>query len=435
MSADAGQVLSSGRWQNRIFKPNESIEIADTRIVRIDGRHVDIPTRVIQELFPRPRLFLECSGVPPFASHEDFRDWTLCLDDGISLTAHLGSIAPGGSYTWVPTVQPCVVEKSPARLSSVDFVVINFRWFAGSQDLHLRTDDGYHRVSAFTFSADPWSIELTAVSGLTDILETIEKSAGYAVTHTGRIRRSDRSHFDGAEAEQVVRSLATFLSFLRGGRCGIALATGISDEDDEAWQRWGTGHVKRGNNSRYWLSGIHSEDAISDLFRGSFRRLVGADGRAVQNILDWYLNASESSYHAGLILIQAALERLSHLILDRPKGGREKTGDFIRDALSRSCLGVSASVPEALRELTDFAFAENIAHGPAAIVKVRNDLVHPRTTTPAISARTQLEASELAEYYVELILLKMFGYSGRHWNRIDARHEDVPWSSPVPVGS
>ena len=427
MSADPGKVLSSGRWGNRIFEPNQPIEIADTRIIRIDSKPVAIPTRVVQRLFPRPGLVLECLGTPPFASNEDARDHILLLDDGCSLTARLGSIAFGRSYTWVPTVQPCVVEKSPARVSSVDFVVINFRWFAGSQDLHLQTDDGYQRVSAFTFSADPWSIELTAVSGLTDIVATIEKSAGYAVTHTGRILRSDRSDFDGAEAEQVVRSLATFLSFLRGGRCGIALATGIADDGDEAWHRWGTGHVKRGNNSGYWLSGIHSEDAISDLFRGFFRRFVGAGGHAVQNIIDWYLNASESSYHAGLILIQAALERLSHLILDRSKGGKEKTGDFIRDALSESCLGVSASVPEALRNLSGFAFAENIAHGPAAIVKVRNDLVHPRTTTRAISARTQLEASELAEYYVELMLLRMFGYTGEHWNRIDNVHEPVPW--------
>ena len=427
MSMNAGKVLSSGRWHDRVFKPNEPLEIADTRIIRIDSTDVDIPTRVVQRLFPRPGVFLECLGWPPFASDED-SDHVLYLKDGISLTARFGSIAPGKCYTWVPPVQPCIVKGSSARLSSFDFVVINFRWFAGSQDLHLQTDDGYQRVSAFTFYADPWSIELTAVSGLTDILGTIGKSAGYAVTHTGRILRADRSDFDGSEAEQVVRSLATFLSFLRGGRCGIALATGIADDGDEAWHRWGTGHVKRGNSSRYWLSGIHSEDALSELFRGFFRCLVSADGHAAQNIIDWYLNASESAYHVGLILTQSALESLSGLILERRKRPDEKPGCFIRDAMMRLDLENLAMVPESLPNLHDFAGTSKTNHAPWAIVDVRNDLIHPDRRHGTISQRTQLEANELAEYILELMLLKTFGYTGRHWNRIEDRNELVPWS-------
>ena len=427
MSANKPQVLSSGRWRNRIFKPNEPIEVAHTRIVRIDRKDVDIPTQVVQTLFPRPGVFLKCLGTPPFASNEDLCDHRLYLDDGVSLTARLSSISLGRSHAWVPTVQPCIVKQSSDRLSSVDFVVINFRWFAGRHNLHVKTTDGFQRVGALTFSSDLWSIELTAVPALSDILKTIEESAGYAVTHTGRIFRSDGRSFPTDEAAKVTRGVGAFLSFLRGGSCGVALASGTSDSGDEAWLRWGTGHVMRGKRAGYWLAGIDCADGLSDLFHGFWRRFKSSDGDAIQNILDWYLNTAEGAYHVGIILTQAALERLSRLVLDRTKKGEEKTGDFIRNALSESCLRVLSSVPKALRELNAFARAENIAHGPAVIVKVRNDLVHPRKTTASISARTQLEASELAEYYVELMLLKMFGYTGEHWNRIENVHEPVPW--------
>ena len=76
----------------------------------------------------------------------------------------------------------------------------------------------------------------------------------------------------------------------------------------------------------------------------------------------------------------------------------------------------------------------SIDHGPWAIVEVRNDIVHPRTKYASVSARAQLEASDLADYYVELMLLKMLGYSGEHWNRMNDVHELVPWAESEGSG-
>ncbi|MCY4653848.1 MAG: hypothetical protein OXC95_11870 [Dehalococcoidia bacterium] len=83
-------------------------------------------------------------------------------------------------------------------------------------------------------------------------------------------------------------------------------------------------------------------------------------------------------------------------------------------------------VPAVCSNLRQFMELRGSQHGPWAIVDVRNNTVHPEQRGTSVSARIQLEAADLAEYYVELMLLKKLSYSGEHWNRISDVHEPVP---------
>lgn len=224
MGADEGTALGDGVWRGHVFKPNAPIPITDTRIVAIDGRVVDIATRVVQHLYPRPMLHLECPGFPPFAWEQYSIEHTLRLDDGITVEATVASHVPGLFYKWVPKSQPQMVVADNTAMTSVDFLVINFRWFHGGQDVHMKTDEAYQRISAFRFPLDRWVVELTAVSRLHQILKQTEDSAGYAVTHTARFFRSDGAEFTAVEADRVIRGIALFMSFVRGSRCGTAPA-------------------------------------------------------------------------------------------------------------------------------------------------------------------------------------------------------------------
>ena len=425
MAVDAGTALGSGAWQGDVFRPNEPIPIADTRIVDIDRKPVDIPTRVVQKLFPRPALHLECSGVPPFAWEQCSLHHRLGLADGITVEATVASLVPGSSYRWAPTSQPQMVVDDDTAISSADFLVVNFRWFRGDKDLHLKIDDAYQRVSAFRLPFGSLIVELTAVSGLHEILRQTANSAGFAVTHTGRLFRPDGDEFTAQEADMVIRGLTLFLSFLRGSRCGIASVAYTTPDAAKAWLRLGAGHVTRGGSARSWLSGIDSGDSIPGLSSSFWKHFGGEDGAALEYILNWYLTAAESSYHVGIIMAQAALERLSAWVHGPARSVRP--GNFIRMAMKDLGLESRTNVPATLSNLRKFMETRKIDHGPWAIVEVRNDIVHPEQKGSPISARTQLEAADLAEYYVELMLLKKFSYSGEHWNRISDVHESVPW--------
>jgi len=346
------------------------------------------------------------------------------LDDGITIEAMVASHVPGLSYKWVPKSQPQMVVSDDTAMTSADFLVVNFRWFRGDQDVHRKTDDAYQRVSAFRLLFGPWVVELTAVSRLHEILKQAEDSAGYAVTHTGCCFRSDGAEFTAVEADRVVRGLALFLSFVRGSRCGMALAAYTAPDGTRAWFRLGAGHVARGGSPRSWLVGIDSGNPIPDLFGTFWKHFEGEDGAALEHILNWYLTAGESSHHVGIVMAQAALERLSVWICGPT--GFTRRGEFIRTAMGDLGLQNLANVPATLSNLREFMEARGIDHGPWAIVEVRNDIVHPATRGSTISPRTQFEAAELAEYYVELMLLKKFSYSGEHWNRISGIHEKIP---------
>ena len=79
--------------------------------------------------------------------------------------------------------------------------------------------------------------------------------------------------------------------------------------------------------------------------------------------------------------------------------------------------------------------AKNFAHGPHALVTIRNRLIHPKLKNGIPSSVAQRQAKELGLWYVELLLLNTFGYSGLYSNRLTREWvgdvEEVPWASPV----
>ena len=74
-------------------------------------------------------------------------------------------------------------------------------------------------------------------------------------------------------------------------------------------------------------------------------------------------------------------------------------------------------------------------HGPHALVDLRNGLVHQKMKNGILSSEAQRQARELGLWYVELLLLELFGYSGLYSNRLTRKWtgdvETVPWASPV----
>lgn len=173
-------------------------------------------------------------------------------------------------------------------------------------------------------------------------------------------------------------------------------------------------------------------DILSELFPEFFTLFESRNEwkETITRAVDWYVQSNESATHVGIILTQVALERLAYQVLGRArKEGRERTGEFIAKALRQSNL--DPNIPQSCKELLKFP---NWAHGPHAIVEVRNDLVHPKANLGNISQYVHHEAWNLGQWYIEMILLNILGYQGKYINRLsgwderDQAIQRVPWA-------
>ena len=284
--------------------------------------------------------------------------------------------------------------------------------------------------------AEPWSIEIKAIPELSKIRNVLDEESGYGITHEGSIQRSDGKSFSVEEARKILNVLHLFLSFARGGNCGVTLVAGSDENGRRAWEQWGTYSTYPWFRLSSWLDHrYNNDDALSKAFSG-FWRIVGqttdAPDNPVRVALYWYLRSNESDVlQAGIILTQAALERLAHQLLPNEKYETLKNAaERIRAVLKE--VAIDPAIPQSCRELRKVAQVD----GPEILTKIRNDLVHAEMCTN-VSLEAYLEARDLGQWYVELLLLKLFGYEGQYANRLAYTYEGiwkpelVPWARDI----
>jgi hypothetical protein len=160
-------------------------------------------------------------------------------------------------------------------------------------------------------------------------------------------------------------------------------------------------------------------------------------GRAVNRTLYWYLRSNRgrdgSGIDSGIILSQAALELLASAYLEAQKikmPARGRTADQLREVLRR--LGIPVAIPDGLAGLLEgqrqnagrMGPRQSLASGTSLFIQGR-------------SCRSSWEPSfrtlgAWLKWYIELLILRLSGYSGQYSNRLEARWvgevEDVPWA-------
>jgi hypothetical protein len=136
----------------------------------------------------------------------------------------------------------------------------------------------------------------------------------------------------------------------------------------------------------------------------------------------------------GIVLLQAALELLSWRVfvgerkaLSQEGFRRLRADDQLR-LLIETCR-IPAGVPAGLGELASKAKGMSWTDGPKALAEIRNSLVHPTNQKDL----PYYDTWRLAQWYVELALLKMCAFKGDYSNRTNAERwagkvECVPWA-------
>ena len=410
-----------------VHKANRSIILAETQIIDIDGQSVRNPARVILRLSPRLGLAVESEDLPPSILNK--KGFKIELENGARMTVLVGSYKLGKSIegTLVPLIEPCEVINTGESPVSLEFSILNFPKFFGQHDVWREVNGASRRFGVARLQAGPWITKVSGLPNLNEVEEILRADGGHAVTHTGLITRVDGGAFSVEDAEELLSGLRVFLSLARGASCGIANAEGKDQHGEHCWLRWGSHHTAPWNSTWSCLTRVDRGYVLSSVFSG-FWHLFTIDDAWQESIIrsiDWYLNSNESALHVGIILSQVALERLSHQILGREKMAKERTGGFIRKALKN--LNLETQIPSSCPKLKILQQHEKWDNGPHTLVRIRNALVHPKNEHGSVSLPVLHEAQNLGQWYIELVLLKLFGYCGHYRNRLSGEVEDLPW--------
>lgn len=282
-----------------------------------------------------------------------------------------------------------------------------------------------------------WEVEISAADGLNSLIKNVEKTGGYALTHHVKIRRRDGSSFVAADAELIRHSLFSFFSFIQGRKVGAILPVGYSGDGQLVWQQWASWVMDPWKPVLSWAD-RHDTSHFGEAYSG-FMSLWLDEGCEVLNMaIHWYVEANRnvSGLDAGVVFTQMALELLAWHYFTAHKQAMTKDGfnrltaaDRIRLLLTQH--EISLEIPSALPNLARWAREFNQVDAADAIVAVRNAVIHPeikqRERLRASANNPKRDAWTCGLWMLELLLLRLFSYSGRYCDRRERRSAFVPW--------
>ena len=423
---------------NSACAADRSIALGEMRVdFVIDGREVSAQAKVVEQLFPSPRVVFEVSGVPrkPQGSAEthpgpppiSIFSSPITSDGPARLRMENGVEVEVVPTPWLFNQQedtiylahsPSVVFRSGNPITRLQFKILNF------------SNSVLHRPIAMEIA--PWLLRIEPVPNLLGLEKTLRSNSGYAVTHTGTVERQDDQGFSQEEAESVLNALGKFLSFTCSSFCTVTDVVGTSADGSEAWKRWGSHSVAPWTRRRTWAD-ITVRDSLEDIFRVFWQEYT-KNRQVLERALNWYVESNQAqAMDVSIILNQVALELLTDLTVGR-QPEKVPSGEWIASALKKA--GIDPQIPSLCGELTTLANQKSLSHGPHALVDARNSMIHSNLTLYLPSFNAYHEVKQLGLWYVELLLLNRFQYMGEYASRLipvqtPGDTELVPWAKSV----
>jgi hypothetical protein len=349
-----------------------------------------------------------------------------------------------------------IIIGSGKKLAHIKFHLSNFHTFFGSEKSVFISEDSGTTTERLVFEAQGWRviIDQLELQTLNQILQSLQSQPGYAITHIGKLEKSDQAVFAIDEASEFLEAFSDFLSFIRGFRVSPTLLVGYDPSEAKIWQEWKSSNSDPWKNVDSWAWGLDGINLVK-AFPG-FLRWWKDWGESAKLAIFWYLqsNRNVAGVEGSIILTQAALELLAWVTLvekgrisetDFDKGKEFKHTSQKINKLLKHC-GIPNKIPSEYANLTKFASEKdnNVNNnGPCALVDIRNNITHSnpknRQTFANTPSSTNIEAWSLGLWYIELILLKQFNYNECYFKRIQKHghrgdNEIVPWASQ-PLGN
>lgn len=267
-------------------------------------------------------------------------------------------------------------------------------------------------------------------------MDAHQQGRGVHLTHAGEIARTDGTDFAGSDADSALEALKNFLTFAGGRSVKLCCPAGMAG-DGLVWSRWSPPDGWEPGRDT-WFDRKQREE-LTGLFPGfmaRWRKDAWSDG--LGEVVYWYVIANDSTrgIDAGLVAAQTALERLSYEVcvserqLIGDKGFRRKWSGPKRLEELLKGLDIPIEIPRSAYALRQAARGgqRDWTDAPKALTAIRNDLVHGGRRRSCLPPECYIEAWKLAVWFVEMGVLSLCGYEGRHRNRNSGRTEEVPWA-------
>lgn len=189
-----------------------------------------------------------------------------------------------------------------------------------------------------------------------------------------------------------------------------------------------------------WFDSLHSE-LLPQVFPGFVTLWMNKLWqKPLSDALYWYLGACDRrvgiGVDTGLILSQTALELLAwtYCVRDRKMisaaGFQRRLSAADKLRLLASSLNIPLEIPSNLSALHGRP-GKKWLDGMDAITGIRNSLIHPSAHEQVLDF-TYFEAWKLSLWYIDLVLLRLCGHTGKYANRLNQRWtgqvESVPWA-------
>jgi hypothetical protein len=267
----------------------------------------------------------------------------------------------------------------------------------------------------------------------------LQEEAGLGITHLGTLRRKDGSTFGAESTQEFMKQLGLLLSFARGAWCIPMLLIGLGADGQVQWQSWNTTRSGRQPRTMTWFHESMGGRLAAILPGLCTRKLDPVWSEAVELAIHWYVESLSGvqNVESSVVLSQVALERLAcaHIVESRMNKKKLPKTKSITDQLRvlLNDLQVPTSLPNDAERGMARGEASPPLDGPATFVDMRNLVAHPRGGLLATPLFDRRQAKDLGLWYLELVLLALFGYQGQYRNRLldnrsSVQSEVVPWA-------
>ncbi|MEW6264591.1 MAG: hypothetical protein AB1641_16080 [Thermodesulfobacteriota bacterium] len=331
---------------------------------------------------------------------------------------------------WCPKSEPINgVGDESTQMIQIVFHLFNFVDFLGTQRSKEQSGTMMNGIKHVDLTCEEWKVELKSLVSTQENIKFLKEEGGYRLTHIGGIQKADGTPFIGKEAQECLNALRFFLSFAKGGWCKPICAVGFDASGNRVWESWSS-PSEPWHNPLSWFDPDNGSQ-LATLFPGFMKSWANDDWReALHEVIYWYLNANHSSrgIDAGIILTQAALERLSYEYSVKDK--RLLTVKGFKDLwasdkfrLLFSSLQIPLDIPIATPSLQSLSSSGlmNWIDAPHALTEIRNSLVHPEHKHRGQFGMAYYEAWNLGLWYLEMCILAVCGYLGTYGHRLKQR--------------
>ena len=288
------------------------------------------------------------------------------------------------------------------------------------------------------FSVAGWNYAIDARENISRVVDDLNSNGGYSITHVGRLTREDGSSFSGDQASVPLSGLQFLFAVIRGAWSPHIAIVG-AHQGQQVCEQWSV--LGRSDGWARMLPWWHplTRNLAQELAPTVIEQ-VREEGSAVRYGITWYTEARrlENSVETPLILAQAGLELMAWDVGVRRKAAfsplgfdRLRAEDRLRYLFSLMRLELPAE-----RQFDDVRqfLQKNGVHDLAQLIsQVRNNVIHPprrEAQVERVPVEVRIDASRLAIWALEMSLLYVLDYRGKHANRWRDFHppDAMPWS-------